>query len=73
MLRLLIAAREQVGLTQQDLANELDETQSFISKCERGQRRLDVVELRMWCTALNVSYAEFMRVFDSVSIPPATR
>lgn len=71
MLKLLIAAREQVGITQEGLAQALEETQSFISKCERGQRRLDVVELRMWCTALNVSYAEFMRELDSVSIPPA--
>ena len=72
MLKLLIAARESVMMTQEDLAAALEETQSFVSKCERGQRRLDVVELRMWCSALNVSYTKFMRDLDDVSIPRAT-
>ena len=71
MLKLLIAARESVKMTQEDLAAALDETQSFISKCERGQRRLDVVELRMWCSALNVSYIKFMRDLDDLSLPKA--
>lgn len=71
LLKLLIAARESVKMTQEDLAAALDETQSFVSKCERGQRRLDVVELRMWCSALNVSYTKFMRDLDDLSIPKA--
>jgi transcriptional regulator with XRE-family HTH domain len=71
MLKLLIAARESVKMTQEDLAASLEETQSFVSKCERGQRRLDVVELRMWCSALNVSYTEFMRDLDHLSLPKA--
>lgn len=69
MLKLLIAARGSVKMTQEDLAAALDETQSFVSKCERGQRRLDVVELRMWCSALNVSYTKFMRDLDDLSLP----
>jgi len=71
LLKLLIAARESVKMTQEDLAAALDETQSFVSKCERGQRRLDVVELRMWCSALNVSYTKFMRDLDDLSMPKA--
>lgn len=54
MLRLLIAAREHAGVTQAELGGRLGETQSFISKCERGERRLDVVELATWCQALGV-------------------
>lgn len=72
MVKLLIAARESVMMTQKDLAAALEETQSFVSKCERGQRRLDVVELRMWCSALNVSYTKFMRDLDDLSLPKAT-
>lgn len=71
MLKLLIAARESVQMTQEDLAAALQETQSFVSKCERGQRRLDVVELRMWCSALNVSYTKFMLDLDELSLPKA--
>ena len=44
LLLTLIEARESAGLTQTDLAARLGATQSFVSKCERGERRLDVVE-----------------------------
>ncbi len=60
-LRELRAARKRSGLTQADLARELNESQSFISKCERGERRLDVVELRNFCRVFGTSMAEFVR------------
>ncbi len=40
----LRAAREAAGLTQQQLAKELDKPQSFVAKYELGERRLDVIE-----------------------------
>ncbi|MBM9500241.1 helix-turn-helix transcriptional regulator [Leptospira sp. 201903071] len=40
----LIAARKSAGLTQIDIANLLGEPQSYISKIESGERRLDVIE-----------------------------
>ncbi len=63
-LRQLREARKRSGLTQVGLAERLAETQSFISKCERGERRIDVVELRAFCRALGVSFVEFVRRFD---------
>jgi len=43
-LELIIAARKQAGLTQQQLAERLKKPQSYVSKYERGERRLDIVE-----------------------------
>ena len=64
LLRKLRDARKQSGMTQQELAQKLRQTQSFISKCERGERRLDVVELRRWCSAIRVPFADFCRDFE---------
>lgn len=43
-LRTVIAERKAAGLTQQQVADRLSRPQSFVSKYERGERRLDVVE-----------------------------
>jgi transcriptional regulator with XRE-family HTH domain len=60
----LRAARIRLGITQVELAARLDATQSFVSKCERGERRLDVAELRLWCKALGIRTAEFVAQFE---------
>lgn len=67
MLSLLISTREKAGLTQQQVAEALGETQSFVSKCERGQRRLDLVEVRMWCGVLGASFSAFAQELDALS------
>ncbi len=41
---LLIEARQAAGLTQVELADKLHRPQSYISKYESGERRLDVIE-----------------------------
>jgi transcriptional regulator with XRE-family HTH domain len=41
----LAAARERVGLTQAQLEKALRKPQTFVSNYERGQRRIDVLEL----------------------------
>ncbi|MBC3928097.1 helix-turn-helix transcriptional regulator [Undibacterium sp. CY21W] len=46
--------REHQGLTQAELANRLGKPQSFVSKYESGERRLDVVEFLLVCEALGV-------------------
>ncbi len=57
-------ARRRAGLTQADLAKRVGESQSFISKCERGERRIDVVELRAFCRAFGVSLTQFVASFE---------
>lgn len=45
LLDRLVSARKAVGLTQQQVAEKLQRPQSFVSKVENGERRIDVVEL----------------------------
>jgi transcriptional regulator with XRE-family HTH domain len=42
----LVQARREAGLTQVEVAKRLGRPNSFVSKCELGERRVDVVELR---------------------------
>lgn len=44
LLVLLVEARKSAGLTQQELSERLGRPQSYVSKFERGERRLDVIE-----------------------------
>lgn len=64
-LEVLRAVRQEAGLTQEEVAARLKETQSFVSKCERGERRLDVVELRAWCSALGVPLENLIACFEN--------
>jgi transcriptional regulator with XRE-family HTH domain len=43
-LAVIIAARNELGLSQRELAQLLQKPQSYVSKYERGERRLDIVE-----------------------------
>ena len=42
--KILIHARKTAGITQRELSAKLSRPQSFVSKYERGERRLDVIE-----------------------------
>lgn len=42
---LMIKARKDAGLTQQELADKLGRHQSFVAKYEGGERRLDLIEI----------------------------
>jgi len=54
----LMAARRQANVTQQELAARLGKPQSFVSEYERGQRRVDVVELLVISRALGADPVE---------------
>jgi transcriptional regulator with XRE-family HTH domain len=66
-LSLLRQMRLDAGLRQEDLAAKLGEPQSFVSRYECGERRLDVLELRQICRTLHVSLSEFVRRLDGGS------
>ncbi|MGM9480284.1 helix-turn-helix domain-containing protein [Roseateles sp. NT4] len=56
--------REARGLRQQDLADRLGHSQAMVSNVERGERRLDVMELHQWLQALGVDFMRFVRQLD---------
>jgi transcriptional regulator with XRE-family HTH domain len=56
LLRLLKETRQKASIAQTELAARLDTTQTFISKVERGERRLDLIEL--------------VEIFEALSIAP---
>ncbi|MEX2308174.1 MAG: helix-turn-helix transcriptional regulator [Pirellulales bacterium] len=58
--KLLRQLRLGAGLRQADLADLLGKPQSFVSKYESGERRLDLLELRQVCKALGIPLSEFV-------------
>lgn len=71
-LALLREVRQEAGLRQRDLAERIGVPQSFVSKCESGERRLDIVELHALCVALGMPLLDFVdrlekKIADRVS------
>ena len=63
-LKVLREARDRAGLTQIQLAKKIGETQTFVSKCERGERRIDVIELRTFCRAFGLDLRQFVIMLE---------
>ena len=66
---LLRRLRQDAGLTQVEVAERLDEPQSFVSKYESGERRLDVIETRHIAEALGTTLAEVVARLDQADGP----
>jgi len=71
-LEKLKAIRTQRRLRQCDLADLLGRDQGLVSKVERGERRLDVIELRDWLTALQIDFIEFLTELHVELLPYGT-
>jgi transcriptional regulator with XRE-family HTH domain len=61
----LVDARKAANLTQSELSGRLKRPQSFVSKYERGERRLDVVEFGDVAKALGIDPIRLLRRFYS--------
>jgi transcriptional regulator with XRE-family HTH domain len=66
LLSLLRAIRTDAGLRQTDMAEALKVPQSYVSKYESGERRLDPLELRAVCKAAGISLTVFGRRLDEL-------
>lgn len=70
--RLLVDARSKSGLRQEDVAAKMLKHQSFISKVERGERGLDVIEFLKLMQAINADPREFIdRLLSEMGDTPA--
>ena len=63
-LALLKRARLDAGLTQVEVASRLNQPQSYVSKCESGERRVDVVELMDFADLYQKQIQDFVRSID---------
>lgn len=60
IISVLRATRINKNITQAEMAKLLNTTQSFVSKVENRERRLDVIELLSWIDALGVSVSDVL-------------
>ena len=65
LLALLRETRTKAGFTQAELASRLHRDQTFVSKYETGERRLDILELRDVCRAIGIDFKQFIRALDT--------
>jgi transcriptional regulator with XRE-family HTH domain len=63
--KLLRDVRLEAGLKQEEVAERIGSDQSFVSRYERGERRLDLVELEAICAACKVKLEEFARRYSA--------
>lgn len=66
---LLISAREASRLTQVEVAERLGKPQSFVSKYERGERRLDFTEFMELAAILSIDVGKFIEDYRQQATP----
>ena len=59
--QLLVEERMAAGLTQAQLADRLSKPQSYVAKCEGGERRLDIIEFLDVAKGIGFDPAQFIR------------
>ena len=64
LLDLLRQIRRTAGLRQVELAQRLGKPQSYVSKYESGERRLDLLDLEQVCQAVGITLVSFTKRFE---------
>ena len=65
-LKLIREIRQQAELRQIDVAERLKQPQSFVSKYESGERRLDLLELEQVCEACDTDLSNFVQRYQAL-------
>ncbi|UHQ25178.1 helix-turn-helix transcriptional regulator [Lysobacter sp. 5GHs7-4] len=53
------------GLTQAACAEALGKPQSFVSKVEGGSQRIDLIQLREYCSVCEITLTAFVKRFEA--------
>ena len=65
-LELLIQMRQTKNITQSALAKKLKKPQSYVSKYESAERRLDIIETMNIVKVFNISLSDFCKKFEKI-------
>lgn len=64
LIRELRVARVRAGMTQQEVAKRLGVYNSYVSKCESGERKIDVIELARFCHLYGITLSAFLKTIE---------
>jgi len=62
---MLVEVRKKSGLSQQEVADRLGRPQTYVSKCERGTRRMDIVEFLEMADVIGLDPVAFIKKLRS--------
>lgn len=63
--RFLVSLRQSKGLNQTKMGRRLGMSQVLVSRLENGNRKVDVLEMRLICRALKIDFVDTMRQLDA--------
>ncbi|HFS7498222.1 TPA: helix-turn-helix transcriptional regulator [Acinetobacter baumannii] len=66
LYKTLTSLRKEKNLSQEEVAMLLGKPQSFVSKYENGERRLDLIEILYICKKLNISPHDLINRMDEI-------
>ncbi|WP_420768359.1 helix-turn-helix domain-containing protein [Parageobacillus thermoglucosidasius] len=66
LIECLKKERKKRNLTQAQLASLIGRDQTYVSKYERCEKRLDVIEVRTICLALGIEFTKFISDFENL-------
>ncbi|WHZ38533.1 helix-turn-helix transcriptional regulator [Sagittula sp. MA-2] len=69
LVRALVDARQNAGLSQQQLAAKLKRPQSFVARLESGERRIDVVEFTVLARVIGFDKSEVLSIVEAATEP----
>ncbi|WP_306154860.1 helix-turn-helix domain-containing protein [Roseovarius sp. MMSF_3281] len=69
LVRALVDARQNAGLSQQQLAAKIKRPQSFVARLESGERRIDVVEFTVLARVIGFDKNEVLSIVEAATEP----
>jgi transcriptional regulator with XRE-family HTH domain len=64
LIGMLKEIRKKQKVTQAEMAERIGSDQTYVSKVETMERRIDVIEVRSMCKALGIDFLRFIKDFE---------